>query len=551
MMRLNLDNLSTLSPLDMFSAVSTPANAGTTGADSFVDHLDRAWQTAASRDDDSSASDRRSDSTADSRRSSEDRTSPSDDAEKPARSESRNEPSRRAEERGQEHQASEAAEARAAEEQTAKERDEEAADEKSADEEAAAAELAAASSTVQDTATQADSETAAEAAEATGEIAAAGSKTTTTLGNEGLPGIHPATQQATAPAEGELPTTNQSAGSADEENTKGDAAVALPDVTGTIDPTASGETVAESGTEPERQATTDEQTMVPPTAGQAATAGGGADQGASDGSGTPSDQNADALAAASELRTDARRQVDRQKDAASRSDDQASEASPNAGDAVGQAVPVADAQQGSIEPLVATTEVRADTADSTTSSASTDGDGEQKIDSLQRTSTGDTQRSTAASHSEKASGVDQADRVRFVQRVARAVESMGNRDGTIRMALSPPELGSLKLQLTVRDGTMEARVEVETEGARSLLMDNLPALRERLAEHNIKVERFDVGFSNQSSGGSSQGTGQQSQSHEQSRGGYGLANRDGKSADAVESRPRARRSEAGRLDVLI
>jgi len=256
------------------------------------------------------------------------------------------------------------------------------------------------------------------------------------------------------------------------------------------------------------------------------------------------------LAAASELRTDARRQVGRQKNAATnRSDDQPPEASSDGGDAVNQGTPTADAQQPPIEPLVAASEVRADASDSAASNASSEGGGDQKVDSVQRASSGDTQRSTAASQGEKTAGADQADRVRFVQRVARAVESMGNRDGTIRMALAPPELGSLKLQLTVRDGTMEARVEVETEGARSLLMENLPALRERLAEHNIKVERFDVGFANQSLGGSSQGPGQQSQ--EQSRGGYGQASRAGKAADSVESRPHARQAGTGRLDVLI
>ncbi len=39
---------------------------------------------------------------------------------------------------------------------------------------------------------------------------------------------------------------------------------------------------------------------------------------------------------------------------------------------------------------------------------------------------------------------------------------------------------------------MSARLEAETPTARSLLLDNLPALRERLAGQNIKVERFDV-----------------------------------------------------------
>ena len=39
---------------------------------------------------------------------------------------------------------------------------------------------------------------------------------------------------------------------------------------------------------------------------------------------------------------------------------------------------------------------------------------------------------------------------------------------------------------------MSAKVEVETAAARNVLLDNLPALRERLAEQDIRIEKFDV-----------------------------------------------------------
>jgi flagellar hook-length control protein FliK len=89
-------------------------------------------------------------------------------------------------------------------------------------------------------------------------------------------------------------------------------------------------------------------------------------------------------------------------------------------------------------------------------------------------------------------GLTESERVRFVQRVARAFHSIGDEGGEVRLRLSPPELGSLRLELTVREGVMTARLETETTTARSLLLDNLPVLRDRLAEQNIKVERFDV-----------------------------------------------------------
>ena len=50
----------------------------------------------------------------------------------------------------------------------------------------------------------------------------------------------------------------------------------------------------------------------------------------------------------------------------------------------------------------------------------------------------------------------------------------------------------MRLQVSVQNGVMVARMETETEVARSSLVNNLPDLRERLAEQGIRVERFDI-----------------------------------------------------------
>jgi len=85
------------------------------------------------------------------------------------------------------------------------------------------------------------------------------------------------------------------------------------------------------------------------------------------------------------------------------------------------------------------------------------------------------------------------DTARFLSRVAKAFLSAQQRDGNeVRLRLSPPELGSLRLQVSVQNGVMVARMETETEVARSSLVNNLPDLRERLAEQGIRVERFDI-----------------------------------------------------------
>ncbi len=84
------------------------------------------------------------------------------------------------------------------------------------------------------------------------------------------------------------------------------------------------------------------------------------------------------------------------------------------------------------------------------------------------------------------------DRARFVQRVSRAFQTAHAREGQIQLRLSPPELGSLRISITVHEGVVSAKVEAETTAARNILLDNLPALRERLAEQDIRIEKFDV-----------------------------------------------------------
>jgi flagellar hook-length control protein FliK len=113
-----------------------------------------------------------------------------------------------------------------------------------------------------------------------------------------------------------------------------------------------------------------------------------------------------------------------------------------------------------------------------------------------------------------APGSAPADRARFVQRVARAFEAMGAREGSVRLRLSPPELGSLRLEIALRDGAMSARLEADNASTRNLLLDNLPALRDRLAEMDIKIQQFDVELNNRSSDGQSQRAADQPQSRD-------------------------------------
>ena len=114
---------------------------------------------------------------------------------------------------------------------------------------------------------------------------------------------------------------------------------------------------------------------------------------------------------------------------------------------------------------------------------------------------------TGGASSGGTSGISEVDRVRFVQRVARAFQAADDEGGQIRLRLSPPELGAMKLEITVQGGTMTAHVETETSAARNMLLDNLPALRQRLADQNIKIGEFNVDLKDQSGGGTASGSG--------------------------------------------
>ncbi len=87
--------------------------------------------------------------------------------------------------------------------------------------------------------------------------------------------------------------------------------------------------------------------------------------------------------------------------------------------------------------------------------------------------------------------LDPKQQIRLINRVARAVESTPPGQ-SIKIRLNPSELGQLKVEIKIENGNMLAKVEAENPATRQVLLDNLPQLRERLAEANIQVQQFEV-----------------------------------------------------------
>lgn len=95
----------------------------------------------------------------------------------------------------------------------------------------------------------------------------------------------------------------------------------------------------------------------------------------------------------------------------------------------------------------------------------------------------------------------EVDSARLLTRVVRAFSAAQERDGEVRLRLSPPELGALRLEIRVENGALTAQLQTETDSARTAIIDNLPVLRERLAEQGVRIERFDVDLMQRQPGG--------------------------------------------------
>lgn len=78
-------------------------------------------------------------------------------------------------------------------------------------------------------------------------------------------------------------------------------------------------------------------------------------------------------------------------------------------------------------------------------------------------------------------------------RIWRGVKSMlSHRGGTMTMRLEPHELGQLRVQMTLRDGVVQARFETVTAEAHALLKQTMGTLRTALEGQGLIVERLQV-----------------------------------------------------------
>lgn len=81
----------------------------------------------------------------------------------------------------------------------------------------------------------------------------------------------------------------------------------------------------------------------------------------------------------------------------------------------------------------------------------------------------------------------------FANKLIRGLTAMVNqRGGVMNMRLDPPDLGDLKIQMTISRGQVSAQFQVTTVEAQSMLEKSMSTLRAALESHGLTVERLHV-----------------------------------------------------------
>lgn len=97
---------------------------------------------------------------------------------------------------------------------------------------------------------------------------------------------------------------------------------------------------------------------------------------------------------------------------------------------------------------------------------------------------------TATPASEASSPEDRAELVDRIVKAARLTQSRGS--ARIKIALNPPHLGDLKVDLSVRNKVLQGTLQAENVAAKELLLSQLPQLREALEQQGLQVGDFQV-----------------------------------------------------------
>ncbi|WP_432799459.1 flagellar hook-length control protein FliK [Poriferisphaera sp. WC338] len=113
-------------------------------------------------------------------------------------------------------------------------------------------------------------------------------------------------------------------------------------------------------------------------------------------------------------------------------------------------------------------------------------------------------------------------------RITRGIQTvMNQRGGNLTLRLTPPEMGTVKIQLQIEGAKVNVQLHTQQESARSMLQQQVQQLRQSLEQQGLQVER--IGIQNMQSSQQSSMNSQSDLSHEdgRSRGEYAGQQRQG------------------------
>lgn len=92
-----------------------------------------------------------------------------------------------------------------------------------------------------------------------------------------------------------------------------------------------------------------------------------------------------------------------------------------------------------------------------------------------------------------AAALARADRQEFVDRVTEALrQAYQQTPKRLTLELTPPDLGTVRIQVAQSHGELIARLEADNSTARAMLAEHLPALERQLSQSGIQIQRFEV-----------------------------------------------------------
>jgi flagellar hook-length control protein FliK len=104
----------------------------------------------------------------------------------------------------------------------------------------------------------------------------------------------------------------------------------------------------------------------------------------------------------------------------------------------------------------------------------------------------------------------------LVEKLGSAIHQAQENGGHLKIRLHPPELGTVQIEVSMRNGVLSARLEVQTAAAQQALTEHMGLLRDAIAQTGIHVDQIDVRIAEpEASDGSSQTDQQQQQQQQQ------------------------------------